>query len=1161
MGIIRFSVENPVKVAVGVMLLVLFGLLSLYSIGIQLTPDVDRPILTVTTQWRGASPQEVETEIVDPQEEKLKSVAGLQKMTSTCSQGQGTIRLEFPVGVDKDGAYRDVSDKLRQVKDYPEEVEEPTLSSTNADMEQTIAWMILYAKDGTDVATLRTYIEDHVKPILERAEGISEVDVYGGRPREMQIVIDPYRLAARGLTFRDIERALRRQNENTSAGTILDGKRDFSYRTVGEFTGTQDILQTVAAYRDGGPITIGDVATVVDGFRKPVSFVRSKGRPVLAIPARRETGANVIRAMENLRVQVDLANREILAPRGLGLELTQVYDETTYIWSAIRLVIDNIFGGGFLAFVVLLVFLRSFSATAIIAVTIPISVIGTFLIVASQGRSLNVVMLAGMAFAVGNSVDNAIVVLENIYRHLSMGKTKLQAALDGAQEVWGAVFASTCTTIAVFLPVITIQEEAGQLFRDIAVASVASAALSLIVSILVIPPLTSRFFSAKSALATEGRTWRLGVWAGDRIRWVNRTTGRRTAVILGLTSFCLLGGWMLMPGTEYLPNGNKNLVFGLLFSPPAYSIEEFQRMAEIVEEGDPSKRIDGLRPYWEAQLDSPEAWQLAPVTMSAGRDGKTKQVVPPPIEDFFFVSFDGGAFMGCTSQDPTNVRPLEKVLDRAGSRFPGVFAMFNQVSLFSSGSIRSGNTLDLELRGENLDEVVRTAAAVQRKIMSVGYPYPTPSPPSFDLGRPEIRATPDRAKMADLGLDIRDVGFILQACVDGAFVGEFNDHGDRIDMVLKIADDPTASTREIDRVPIFTPTGHIVPLSSAVRFERTTAPQQIIRVEEMPAVTLSIKPPDGVPLQDTMRDIEQRVVKPLRASGEISSSVITALSGSADKLTQANRAFFGDFTDVLRRPRFFGLSPAASILLLFGLVSLIAVVAWGFSGARVAVRTALIGFSALGLLVLGANPQLAMTLLQSRMILALLITYLVMAALFESFAYPFVMMFCVPPAALGGFAALRLVHEISLHDPTLPVQQFDVLTMLGFVILIGIVVNNAILIVHQTLNFMREQGMSPADAVALSVETRTRPIFMTAFTSIVGMLPLVVRPGAGSELYRGLGSVMLGGLFVSTVVTLFVIPAAFTLFLDLQTWFRGADNPARATPQPIPVVPSLQNGD
>lgn len=1145
MGVIRFAIENPVKVAVGVILLVLFGFLSVWNIGIQLIPDVDRPVITVTTQWTGASPQEVEREIVDRQEEKLKSVSGLKKMTSTSSRNMAVVRLEFAVGVNKDVAYRDVSDKLRQVSNYPDQAEEPTLSTTDSDMEQTIAWMILYSRDGVDIADQKTFVEDHVKPILERAEGVSEVAVYGGREREMQVVIDAPRLAARGLTFRDVEAALRRRNVNISAGTIAQGKLDYTYRAVGEYTNVSEIEDTVVAEGSGGSVYVRDVAHVVDGFKKPVSFVRSKGKPVLALPARRETGANVITAMDNLRRQVEIVNRDVLTPRGLGLELTQVYDETVYIWSSINLVLNNIWQGGLLTVIVLVLFLRSASATGIIALSIPVTLIGTLLIIVMAGRGLNVVLLSGLAFAVGVVVDNANVVLENIYRHASMGKSKIDAAFDGTKEVWGAVLAGSLSTVAVFVPVLSIKEEAGQLFGDIAVAVSASVALSLVFAVLVVPPLAARFFEASKARELGDKPWWLGEWVGRQVERINGGVGRRAAVVVGLTSASIVGSWLLMPGAEYLPSGNKNLVFGFLSSPPGYSLDEFRRMGEVVEDGSPDNDRDGIRRSWEAELGSPEAKSLDPVPMAVGRgEGSIREVRPAPIRDFFYVSFDGGAFMGCTSKDPSRVRPMERVLTRAGGVLPGVRTFFNQMPLFPSGN-RTAGSLELEVRGNDLNAVVDSASAITGKLMEAGYPFPFPDPQNYDLGRPETQLVPDHDKAADIGLNTADAGFILQACVDGAFVGEFNDRGDKIDLVLRVKDTDEASLTDIVNVPIHAPIGKVVALGSAMTVTRTSAPEKIKRIEEMPAVSLSVKPRDGVPLQDTMDEIESRILQPMREAGAIPNDVITALAGTADKLTQTRRALIGDFRDVVNRPAVLGLGVPATMTVLILIVALVCAAVGWLRGARAAAWLAIGAVGLLAVLFLAMNPRLALMVFESRAVLTVLLTYLVLAALFESWAYPFIIMFSVPLAGVGGFGALRIVHELTLFDPSSPVQQLDVLTMLGFVILVGTVVNNAILIIHQAINFMRDEGLEYNEAVLKSVRTRTRPILMTTGTTIFGLVPLVVMPGAGSELYRGLGSVVLGGLTVSTVFTLVVVPAVFTLFLDFQRWL-GAPVAKRA---------------
>lgn len=1136
MGLIRFAIDNPVKVAVGVILVVLFGLLSVLRVPIQLTPDVDRPIVTVSTRWPGASPQEVESEIVDRQEEKLKSVTNLKKLRSSSKEGEATISLEFPVGVDKNIALRDVSDKLRQVPEYPDLVTEPVISATNDDQEDTIAWLIITAEDGQDVTKLKTFVEEKVKPQLERAEGIANVPVYGGLDREFQVVVDPYKMAARGINFGELRQALAGQNANISAGTISTGKRDYTYRTVGEFRSVEDIAETVIAYKSGGPVFVRDVAKVVDGFRKQYAFVRSMGEYVLAMPARKETGANVITAMENLQAQIELINRDTLHPRGLHLK--QIFDQTDYIWSAVSLVVQNIFVGGALAIIVLIIFLRSGSATVIVAVAIPISVVGTLLVVRLIGRPFNVIMLAGMAFAVGMVVDNAIVILENIFRHRAMGKSKAQAALDGAGEVWGAVLASTLTTIAVFVPVIFIEEEAGQLFKDIAIAIAAAVAFSLVVSVLVIPPMSARFFHARRAMSEEGdKPWRFASWVASLVESVNRSLPARIGVVVGFSLVAILGSWFLAPKTEYLPAGNQNLIFGLLFSPPGYSIDEYKRMALIVEDGDPNDPLDGIRPLWEAEVDSDQIRRLPPVRIPVGIEGDFRMVQAAPIKNFFFVAFSGVAFMGCTSKEATNVKPLEFAMTREGQRVPGVFTMFHQTSLFSMGE--SGNSVDIEVRGENLSEVTAAAAALKGEILQRGFGYPSPSPANFDLGRPEIQVIPKRTQAADLGFSVRDMGFVTQAIVKGAYVGEFNDSGDKIDIVIKVEGTEHASLYDLSQIPIFTPSGNVVPMASIVDVRSTTAPQQIDHIEEMSAVTLSVTPRVGVPLAETIREVREEMIAPMRESGVIPPGVITSLAGTADKLTQTQNALLGDYTGTVTQPHFLAGSPLLSMALLVVVAFVAAALMRIKFGSRTVLRVLALLLGVLAIGFFAVNYPFALTLLQSRMMLALIVTYLLMAALFESFIYPFVIMFSVPLAVVGGFASLRIVHQVSLYDVTSPIQQLDVLTMLGFVILIGIVVNNAILLVHQALNNMRDHGMDPKDAIVNSVLTRTRPIFMSALTSVCGMLPLVVMPGAGSELYRGLGSVVLGGLLVSTIFTLLVVPVVFSLFVEARQWLTA----------------------
>ena len=584
MPIIRFAIDNPVKVSVGVILLVLFGILSVFRIPVQLTPDVDQPIVTVSTRWPGASVEEIAREVVERQEEKLKGVSNLRKMTSTSNESHAQVTLEFFVGVDKNDALRDVSEQMRQVSGYPEEMEEPTIQAAEAGEESAIAWLIFRGRPEEDVSTLHDYAEDHVKPILERVPGVASVQVYGGREREVHIRVNPRKLAARHLTFQDLERALRSENVSVSAGTITQGKREYTYRTVGKYERTEQVEDTVIGYDEGGPVFVRDVATVVKTHKKERSFVISMGEHVLALPVRRETGSNVIEVMERLQETIARINREVLQREGRSL--TQVYDETVYIHSAIGLVRSNMLYGGVLAVIVLLLFLRSGTATFVVAVAIPISIIGTFLAVTLLGRNLNVVMLAGLAFAIGMVVDNAIVVLENIFRHRQAGATLSEAALKGATEVWGAVLASTLTTMAVFIPVVFVEEEAGQLFRDIAIAISSGVGLSLLVSVLVIPTLANKVLHIRESHLHDGKkSGRVAGFVSGLVDRINRSVAARGGVVIGLTAASLVGARLLMPPTDYLPQGNQNLVFGMIFTPPGYSLDEFRRMGRTIMDG------------------------------------------------------------------------------------------------------------------------------------------------------------------------------------------------------------------------------------------------------------------------------------------------------------------------------------------------------------------------------------------------------------------------------------------------------------------------------------------------------------------------------------------------------------------------------------------------
>ncbi len=1036
MKLVDSSIRYPITVAVGVILIALFGFISLFRIPVQLTPDVERPQVTVETIWPGASPQEVEREIVEEQEEQLKALDGLVRMTSESHENMGRVVLEFQVGTPQDASLLKVSNRLEQVRQYPQDAEKPVVTSVDVGR-GAMAWFVLSFRPGVggDISTMRDFAEDVIKPRFERVPGVAQSNVYGGRERELQVIVDPNKLAARGITLGEMAAALDRENLNTSGGDFDEGKRRYLVRTVGEYHSPADVERTIIAQRNGTPVYVRDVARAELGFKKLDAVVRHKDTEAIALNALRQTGTNVLETMAGLREAVAELGRDVLP--GQGLRLVQVYDETEYIEDAIGLVEQNIVLGGLLAIGVLLVFLRSITSTLIIAAAIPISAVGTFLAMTLLGRNLNVVSLAGLAFAVGIVVDAAIVVLENIYRHRQLGGSRTEAAYEGTSQVWGAVLASTLTTVAVFLPVVYIQEEAGQLFRDIAIAVSCAVVLSLVVSITVIPTMAARILRiAQGGIASDGsRLSRLGHRFEETVTAIiERLLGSvraRLVVVVGMTAVSIGLSWLIAPKTEYLPGGNRNLIFGLLLPPPGYNLGELLAIGE---------RLDStLRPYYRAEPGSPEEARL---------EG-------PPVDNFFFVARGRMAFTGMTSREPERVKELIPIVMRPLGGVPGLLPIVQQASLFERG-LAQGRTIDVEIHGPDLEHLMALGGQIFGRVHEVLPEAQVRPIPSLGLGNPEVQLVPDRERAAELGLSSYDLGVIVDVLVDGRKVSEYHYDGRKIDLTLMGDRTYARRTQDLEELPITATGGGLVTLGSVGQVAVTTGPEQINHIERDRAVVIQIMPPERMALEDAIERVEAEVLEPLHASGQLAGPYGITLAGTADKLTVTRQAL-----------------------------------QWNF-------------------------------------VLALVITYLLMAALFESFLYPFVILFSVPLAALGGFLGLGAVNLLIAYQP------LDILTMLGFVVLIGIVVNNAILIVHQALANLRGGGMAPLEAVRESVRVRIRPIFMSTTTSIFGMLPLILMPGSGSELYRGLGSVVVGGLALSTVFTLFLVPSLFSLVLEAR---------------------------
>lgn len=1104
MDIIQFSIQNPVKTAVGVILLLLFGVIALARIPVQLTPDVDRPVITIRTNWSGRSPEEIEKSIVIEQEEKLKSVQGLWKMTSLASLGSARITLEFNVGSSPERILQEVSNKIDEVPEYPEDVDRPIIDVADTAGDDAIAYLLLQADDPDfEVATFFDYADRFLTPSLERIDGVAEIEIKGGRTHQVQVRFDPKALARRGITITELNSALRLDNVNATAGDMANSRQDVRFRVLGQYESLEPLRDTIIKYDDqGSPVRVADVANVVLALEKTIHFDQCKGKTSMTIFVKRKTGSNVLDIIEQVNHVVGEMNAEGGVLRSFkndryGLRLRMAFDDSYYIYSAIGLVKTNLWIGGGLAVLVLMLFLRSMRSTLIIAVSIPISVIGTFVVMWFADRNLNVISLAGLSFAVGMVVDNAIVVLENIDRHLKLGASPGQAAYDGTREVWGAILASTLTTIAVFAPVLTVQDEAGQLFYDLILAICAAVALSFIVSITVIPTAAALLLRTDTANFTQiptpdGSRASSPASLFGLVGWFGRLRDRWASLIHLLTFRSLSSAWirillisatmaasvgislMLMPPASYLPNGNKNFTFCRMSTPAGYSVMENFYVGQRIEEV--------LKPFWSA-TSSAEASLHGPVVDQ--RTGKKFHDIPA-LREFFFVVARGSVFMIGISQDPDNVEPVAAVFNKSFDVIPASKGVTSQRSIFGRGS-GSSNAVDIEVSGNDLVRLKHACTYLERQLQDAFSRFSVrSSPDNFNESGPERQLQIKQAVAKRLNINVSDLAMSARSMVDGSFVGDFDFEGDNIDLVL--IRDPAAeiAPEDIEALPIAVREANgevvMVPLGQIADFVSTEASQEIRRVEQQRAIALTVTPPNDVALEQAQQTILEIVAR-ARAEGHLGSDLFVSLSGNADRLSEVQATLMGRWTG------------------------------WNWES---------IGSIALG-----------------RFFLALVITYLLMTALFENFLFPLVIMFTVPLATVGGFAGLWLVRQ------TDPSQQMDVLTMLGFVILVGVVVNNAILIVHQALNYMRGYAtdalgsvapMSHREAIRESVRSRMRPIFMTTCTSVFGMLPLVIAPGSGSELYRGLGSIVVGGLVFSTLFTLLVIPLLFSLVLDLRLW-------------------------
>ncbi len=998
---------------VAVILISIFGFISLSRLPVQMAPNVERPIIVVTTNWPGAAPEEVESEILELQENVFRGMPGVERMAATASYSSASINIEFDIEVDMQRALIDVINRLNQVPAYPVDANEPTLLIGGNQFGNTIAWFAIRPAPGNDrpIETYQDFVDDNVLPRFEQINGVSSSNAFGGRGYEVRITYDPFKAAALGVDLTRLN-TIGGNFSNTSMGTKDVGKRKYTMRFESKYD-YQSLADFVIEWRDGKPIYLKDIATIDVVMQDPGGLITQNGGPSIAANIIPEAGVNLLDVMEDIRAKVIELRETVFEPA--GLTIVQVYDESVYTEGSVDMVRNNLILGMMLAIFILWAFLRKTTPALIVALAIPVCLMGAFIMLDAFGRTLNIISLAGLAFATGMVLDAAIVVLENIVRHREMGKSANEAALIGSKQVWGALLASTATTVAIFLPVVFLKDEAGQLFADLALTISISVIFSLIVAVTVLPAATVRFIHRADFDDKHSTLWR------SITNFLDRLTGTKTkqvAWISGLLLVPLALAYLLRPAADYLPEGKRNFSMGGVAAPPGMSFDVAKdELAGVVAER--------LKPYLEG----------------------TKQ---PKMKNYFFGVFGGGAFIGFRAEDPKDMDELLNIVNfQVLTGLPDARGFAGRMGVF--GGSRGGRTINVDIQTENFEELLTVGQLAYDKAGELIPQSRLNTTPGLELGSPEIRIKPNDRAIAEAGWSRNELNLILRSLGTGAFVGEYFDGNRRMNVVLRAEDWDTPEA--LSATPLYTSNGDVVPLDELTFIQRTAGPTQILRVDRARTLTLQVSPPTGVPLETAIATLKQELT-PFVLERLPEGSSIT-YRGTAEALDSALASLTGSFA------------------------------------------------------------------------LAIIILYLLISAMFQSFKDALLVVTTLPMATVGGILGLRLLDWV-LRTFGNSSQSMDLLTMIGFVILLGLVVNNAILLVLRARD-AEKLGMTTQEAVSNAIRLRLRPIFMSTFTSIFGMLPLLLVPGSGTELYRGLAAVIVGGMFISTLFTLVLLPSLLKL--------------------------------
>jgi len=1007
MKLSQVSIQRPVFATVMSLAILLFGIISFTQLPVREYPDIDPPIISVVTLYRGASSNVVETEISDVLEEQFATLEGVKTITSSSREGGSVITIEFELNQNVNEAANDVRDRVSRVRGtLPQEIEDPIISKVDANA-QAIVWLALSSTHHSGLE-LSDFADRVLKERIQRMPGVGSVIIGGERRYAMRVWLDPLRMAAHGLTAQDIEAAVRSENAEIPGGRVEGVKREFAVRTRGDLTEPEEFGAIIVLQKGNDIIRLRDVADVNVGAEDERTMARWNGQLAVGLGIVKQSKASTVDVAAEIHSVLPELSR--LLPDGMKLEVA--YDSSEFINESISEVEQTLIIALVLVVLVVLAFLKSFRATVIPSLAIPISIVGALAAVYFAGFTINILTLLGFVLAIGLVVDDAIVVLENIYRHMEMGKSRWQAAIDGSKEIGFAVISTTIALVAVFVPLAFLSGNVGRLFNEFGIAVAVAVLISGFVALTLTPMLSSQILRP---LHGTGKSWAsrsfdtffefLNNIYERLLRWTLQhkflmIASGLVAIILGVFLFNLLP-------SELVPVEDRGVGFGIVIAPEGATLEYTDSYVKEVE-----KRL----------LPLPEREGLFTATgLSFGGPGSV-------TNSFMFLNLKSRS-----ERNKSQQQIIQELFPQLIS-IPGVLAfVINPPSL---GTSFSSSPVEYVLQADNYEELNNAVGIMMGEASQLGYLINMDS--DLRLNKPQLDVDIDRERASHLGVSVTDIGSTLETLFGGRKVTDFKRGTKQYDVILQLKPEYRSTPDAIQNIYIKS-TGSLVQLANVVKVKKTVAPKELNHYNRIRSVTISASLAPGVTLGKALDDLDRI------AQEKLPSGIKHEYAGQSLEYKSSSSALY----------------------LMF--------------------------------------------------ILAIIFIYLVLSAQFESFIHPFTILLSVPLAVFGALLTLFIFG-----------QSLNIYSQIGLIMLIGLVTKNSILIV-EFANQQRAKGLSFIEAVINAATIRLRPILMTSFATIFGILPIAIGIGAGAESRRPLGLAVVGGMFFSTFLTLVIVPVVYTL--------------------------------